>query len=93
MIKILIAVAVGAIVVFSIAAQPAQARHCSAVVATARGVTQGIAKTKAEWRRNRYVARNLSGWGLRAGPRNSCEGWGVGQSLRPTCKSGAVYCS
>ena len=46
--KILIAVAVGAIAVFSLAVQPALARHCSGVVATARGVTQGIATTKAE---------------------------------------------
>jgi len=91
--KILIAVAVGAIAAFTLAPQSAQARHCSIVTATAPGVTQGIATTKAQWRRQRYVRNNLSGWGLRAGPRNSCQGWGVAQTLRPSCKSGAVYCS
>jgi hypothetical protein len=91
--KILIALAVGAIAVFSLAAQPAQARHCSGVVATAPGLTQGIATTRAQWRRQRYVNNHLSGWSLRKGPRNSCEGWGVGDRLRPICKSGAVYCS
>jgi hypothetical protein len=91
--KILIAFAVGAIAAFSLAPQPAKARHCSMVTATAAGVTQGIATTKAQWRLHRYVRNNLSGWGLRAGPRNSCQGWGVAQSLRPNCKSGAVYCS
>jgi hypothetical protein len=91
--KTLIAVTVAAIAAFSLAPQSAQARHCSIVTATAPGVTQGIATTKAQWRRQRYVANSLSGWGLRAGPRSSCQGWGVGQSLRPSCKSGAVYCS
>jgi hypothetical protein len=90
--KILIAVAVGAIAAFSLAPS-AQARHCSIVTATAPGVTQGIATTRAQWRRQRYVANNLSGWSLRAGPRSSCQGWGVGQGLRPSCKNGAVYCS
>ena len=62
------AVAVGAIAALNLAPQPAQARHCSIVTATARGVTEGIATTKAEWRRERYVTRNLSGWHVRAGP-------------------------
>ena len=90
MTKILIAVC--AIAAFSLAPQPAQARHCSMVTATAQGVTQGMATTRADRRRERYVTNNLSGWGLRAGPRSSCEAWGV-EGLRPTCKSGAVYCS
>jgi len=92
--KLLVAaVAVGAIAVLNLAPQPAQARHCSMVTATAQGLTQGIATTRADRRRDRYVANNLSGWGLRAGPRNDCQAWGAGQNLRPTCKSGAVYCS
>jgi hypothetical protein len=92
--KLLVAaVAVSAIAAFSLAPQPAQARHCSIVTATAQGLTQGLATNRADRRRERYVTNNLSGWGLRAGPRNSCQGWGVAQSLRPTCKSGAVYCS
>ena len=74
------------------APQPAQARHCSMVTATAQGPTQGIATTKAERRLQRYVANNLSGWGLRAGPRNSCQGWGA-EGLRPSCHSAAVVCS
>jgi len=91
--KILIAVAVAAIAAFGLAPQPAQARHhCSIVTATAPGLTQGIATTRAQWRRERYVTNNLSGWSLRAGPRNSCQAWGAGQTLRPTCQSGAVYC-
>jgi len=92
--KLLVAaVAVGAMAAFSLAPQPAQARHCSIVTATAPGLTQGIATTRAQWRRERYVNNNLSGWSLRAGPRNSCQAWGAGQTLRPTCQSGAVYCS
>jgi hypothetical protein len=91
--KILIAVAVGAIAAFSLAPQPAQARRCSMVTATAQGVTQGIATTKAQWRLHRYVRNNLSGWGVRAGPRNTCQAWGVGQSLRPSCQSSAIVCS
>jgi hypothetical protein len=91
--KTLIAIAVGAIAAFSLTSHPAQARHCSIVTATAQGVTQGIATNRADRRRDRYVAHNLSGWGLRHGPRSSCQGWGVAQTLRPTCKSGAVYCS
>jgi hypothetical protein len=90
--KFLIAVAVSAIAAFSLAPQPAQARHCSGVTATARGVTQGIATTKAQWRLKRYVRHNLSGWGVRAGPRNACQGWGV-QGVRPICKSAALVCS
>jgi len=90
--KFLMAVAVSAIAAFGLAPQPAQARHCSGVTATARGVTQGIATTKAQWRLNRYVRHNLSGWGVRAGPRNACQGWGV-QGVRPTCKSAALVCS
>ena len=94
MIKLLVAaVAVGAIAAFSLAPQPAQARHCSIVTATAQGFTEGIATNRADRRRDRYVANNLSGWSLRAGPRNSCQAWGEGQTLRPTCQSGAVYCS
>jgi hypothetical protein len=92
--KLLVAaVAVGAIAAFSFDPQPAQARHCSIVTATAQGLTQGIATNRADRRRERYVSNNLSGWGLRAGPRNDCQGWGEAQTLRPTCKSGAVYCS
>ena len=86
------AVAVGAIAAFNLAPQPAQARHCSMVTATAQGVTQGIATTKAQWRLRRYATRNLSGWGVRAGPRNACQGWGV-EGVRPTCKSAAILCS
>ena len=77
------AVTVSAIAAFSLAPQPAQARHCSGVAATARGVTQGIATTKAEWRLHRYVRRNLSGWSVRAGPRNTCQGWGGGGKPPP----------
>jgi hypothetical protein len=91
--KLLIAaVAVSAIAAFNLAPQPAQARHCSMVTATAQGVTQGIATRKADRRLQRYVTNNLSGWGVRAGPRNSCEGWGKGDSLRPSCESAAVVC-
>ena len=53
--KILIAVAVGAVAAFSLAPQPAQARHCSMVTATAPGVTQGIATRKADRRLRRYA--------------------------------------
>ena len=67
--KLLVAaVAVGAMAAFNLAPQPAQARHCSMVTATAQGVTQGIATAKAQWRLRRYATRNLSGWGVRAGP-------------------------
>jgi hypothetical protein len=91
--KLLVAaVAVGAIAAFNLAPQAAQARHCSIVKATAQGVTQGIATRRADRRLERYVTRNLSGWGVRAGPRNACQGWGV-EGVRPTCKSAAVVCS
>ena len=89
---LLAALAVGAIVAFNIAPQPAQARHCSIVKAEARGATQGIATRRADRRLQRYVTRNLSGWGVRAGPRNACQGWGV-EGVRPACKSAAVVCS
>jgi len=92
--KLLVAaIAVGAIAAFNLAPQPAQARHCSIVTATAQGLTQGIATNRADRRRERYVANSLSGWSLRAGPRNTCQAWGAGQTLRPSCQSGAVYCS
>jgi hypothetical protein len=91
--KLLIAaVAAGAIAAFNLAPQPAQARHCSMVTATALGATQGIATRRADRRLQRYVTGNLSGWGVRAGPRNACQGWGV-TSVRPTCKSAAIVCS
>jgi hypothetical protein len=90
--KFLIAVAVSAIAAFSLAPQAAQARRCSGVTATARGITQGIATTKAQWRLHRYVRNNLSGSGVRAGPRNACQGWGANGG-RPMCKSAALVCS
>jgi hypothetical protein len=91
--KLLVAaVAVGVIAAFNLAPQPAQARHCSIVKTTAQGVTQGIATRRADRRLQRYVTHNLSGWGVRAGPRNACQGWGV-EGLRPACKSAAVVCS
>jgi hypothetical protein len=89
---LLAALAVGAIVAFNIAPQPAQARHCSIVKTTAHGATQGIATRRADRRLQRYVTRNLSGWGVRAGPRNACQGWGV-EGVRPACKSAAIVCS
>jgi len=74
--KLLVAaVAVGA-------PQPAQARDCSMVTATARGVTQGIATERADRRLNRYVTSNLSGWGVRAGPRHSCQVGGLKVSVQ-----------
>jgi hypothetical protein len=91
--KLLIAaVAVGAIAAFNLAPQFAQARDCSKVTATARGVTQGIATERADRRLNRYVTSSLSGWRVRAGPRHSCQGWGA-EGLRPACNSAAVVCS
>ena len=88
------AVAVGAIAAFNLAPQPAQARHCSLVTATAQGLTQGMATRRADRRLQRYARRNLSGWHVVAGPRNACQGWGAaGAGLRPTCKAGAVVCS
>ena len=89
--KFLIAVVISAIAAFCLAPRPAQARHCSGVVATARGITQNIATNRAERRLNRYVRRNLSGWGVQAGPRNACVASGV-HGFRQTCKSGAVVC-
>jgi hypothetical protein len=89
---LLAAVAVGAIAAFNIAPQPAQARHCSIVKTVAHGATHGIATRRADRRLQRYVTRNLSGWSVRAGPRNACQGWGV-EGLRPACKSAAVVCS
>jgi hypothetical protein len=89
--KLLVAaVAVGAIAAFN--PQPAKARQCSGVTATAHGATQGIASRRADRRLQRYVARSLSGWGLRAGPRHACQGWGV-EGVRPSCKSAAIVCS
>ena len=85
-------VAAVAVAAFNLAPQPAQARDCSMVTATARGVTQGVATDRANRRLNRYVTSNLSGWGVRAGPRHSCQGWGA-EGLRPACKSAAVVCS
>ena len=90
--KLLVAaVAVGAIAAFNLASEPAQARHCSILTTTAQGATQGIATRRADRRLQRYVTKNLSGWGVRAGPRNA-QGWGA-ESLRPSCKSEAVVCS
>jgi hypothetical protein len=90
--KLLVAaVAVGAIAAFNFAPQPAQARHCSGVTATASGITQGIATRRADRRLLRYVTRNLSGWGVRAGPRSACQGWGAA-GVRPVCKSAALVC-
>ena len=91
--KLLVAaVAVCAIAAFNLAPQPAQARHCSILTTTAQGATQVMATRRADRRLQRYVTKNLSGWGVRAGPRNACEGWGA-ESLRPSCKSAAVVCS
>ena len=90
--KLLVAaVAVGAIAAFNLAPQPAQARHCSIVSATALGVTQGVATRRADRRLERYVTHNLSGWGVRA-THSACQGWGV-EGIRPDCKSAAVVCS
>ena len=90
MTKLLIAAfAVGAIAAFNLAPQPAQARHCSMVTATALGATQGIATRRADRRLQRYVTPG--GWVVRAGPRHACQGWGVA-SVRPTCKSAAIVC-
>ena len=63
--------------------------HLLIVTATAHGTTQGIATRRADRRMQRYVTGNLSGWGVRAGPRNACQGWGV-DGLRPSCKRAAV---
>ena len=91
--KLLVAaVALGAIAAFNLAPQPAQARHCSIVTTTAHGATQGIATRRADRRVQRYVTKNLSGWGVRAGPSNACQGWGA-DGVRPACKSASVVCS
>ena len=84
---------IAAVAVSAIAAiAPAQARSCSGVTATARGVTQGIATTKAKWRLNRYVRHNLSV--ARVGHvSTSCEGWGAGEGVRPSCQRSAIVCS
>jgi hypothetical protein len=91
--KFLLAVVmISAIAAFSLAPQSAQARSCSSVTATARGVTQGIATTKAQWRLNRYVRHNLSG--ARMGHAStSCQGWGAGKGVRPSCERSAIVCS
>jgi hypothetical protein len=93
--KLLVAaVAVSAIAAFGLAAQPAQARHCSLVKATTQGLTQGVATRKADRRLRRYARLNLSGWHVAAGPRNACQGWGAaGAGVRPSCKAAAVVCS
>ena len=95
MTKLLVAaVAVSAIAAFNLAPQAAQARHCSLLTATAPGVFQGIATTRAQWRLQRYVTLNLSGWHVVAGPRNSCQGWGTASAgVRPACQSQAIVCS
>ena len=95
MTKLLVAaVAVSTIAAFNLAPQAAQARHCSMLTATAPGVFQGIATTRAQWRLQRYVTRNLSGWHVVAGPRNSCQGWGAaGGGVRPACQSQAIVCT
>jgi hypothetical protein len=91
--KLLVAVvAFGTIAALNLAPQPAQARHCSMVTATAHGATQGLATRRADRRLRHYVTHNLSGWGVRAGPRNACQGWGV-EGMRPACKSAAVVCN
>ena len=82
--KLLVAaVAVGIIAAFNLAPQPAQARHCSIVTTTAHGATQGIATRRADRRVQRYVTKNLSGWGVRAGPSNACQGWGAEGVAQP----------
>ena len=91
--KLLVAaIAVGAIAAFNLAPQPTQARDCSKVTATARGVTQGIATERADRRLNRYVTNSLSGQSVQTGPHHSCQGWGA-EGLRPACKSAALVCS
>ena len=86
------AVAVGVIAVFNLVPQPAQARNCSILTATAQGATQTIAINRADRRIRRYARRNLSGWGVEAGPRNDCQGWGSENNLRPTCQTAVVVC-
>ena len=88
----LAAVTVIAIAAFNLAPQSAQARSCLGVTATARGVTQGIATTKAQWRLNRYVRHNLSGARMGHAATN-CQSWGAGKGLRPACERSAIVCS
>jgi hypothetical protein len=91
--KLLVAaIAIGAIAAFNFAPQPSQARDCSKVTATARGVTRGVATERADRRLNRYVTGSLNGQSVRAGPHHSCQGWGA-EGLRPACESAAVVCS
>jgi hypothetical protein len=85
------AVMISAIAASNLAPQVAQARSCSSVTTTARGVTQGIATTKAQWRLNRYVRHNLNG--ARVGhAHSSCQGWGK-EGVRPSCERSAIVCS
>ena len=88
---VVVAIGLGAIAAFYLASETAQARSCSRVTVTAQGVTQGIATTKAEWRLQRYVRRNLSG--ARVGHASTtCQGWGT-EGVRPTRQRSAVVCS
>jgi hypothetical protein len=86
------AVMISAIAASNLAPQVAQARSCSSVTTTARGVTQGIATTKAQWRLNRYVRHNLSGARMGHAATN-CQGWGAGKGVRPSCERSAIVCS
>jgi hypothetical protein len=75
---------------FNLPAQSAHAGSCLAVTAAAHGVTQGIATTKAQWRLNRYVRRNLSGASV-GHAHSACQGWGT--EGRPSCQRSATVCS
>jgi hypothetical protein len=86
------AVMISAITALDLCPQLALARSCLAVAATARGVTQGIATTKAQWRLNRYVRHNLSGARMGHAATN-CQGWGAGKGVRPSCERSAIVCS
>ena len=89
--KLLVAAVIASAIATFLAPQLAQARSCSGVTATARGVTQGIATTKAQWRLNRYVRHNLTG--ARMGhAQTSCQGWGM-KTGRPSCERSAILCS
>ena len=84
------AIAAGAIAAFNLAPQSAQAGSCSSVTATARGLTQGTATAKAQWRLQRYVRRNVNG--ARVGHASTtCQGWGT--EGRPSCHRSAIVCS
>lgn len=88
--SLIAAVAVCTIVAFNLAPQSARAGSCSSVTATARGVTQGVATTKAQWRLKRYVRHNLGG--ARVGHASTaCQGWGT--KGRPSCERSAIVCS